>query len=681
MSKYKFILFCKTYKADFKRFILLKKSIDNFNLDNIPFCIVCPKSDIEYIKVNTVTGDETYDILFYTDEEIINNEYENHEQNWYTQQVVKLVFYKKKICDYYLMLDSDCYFIQNFEVKDFFYDQTTIYFPLTGSIKNSTKYASKQVASFNKIKTFLGLDIYYTFVGMPTMFISSVLEDLEKNVLVPKQMTFKDLIQLSPYELVWHNYYVLKKNYNIIVSNPTFKVYNYHRDYIDDVNHGVTIKDLQKEGFLGVCLNNGWVNASIFKPHPFQKIITFYRSFFSKWHFRDTGFRDKLKNNNLFSKALYVRALRKIKNVLFKIINKEISKRKFSLLSQHKKEKKVLIIEPNICHFELLPSRANIFIEMGFFVDIISAKETREYDCFSRFNSSSMQILYLDYEHIVSIWNSKLMKKYEYVVLNTTYDYRRKDLFFNIHPINYLPKKTLILGEHSFTNIKNYSIRLGNKILVGGLNIPQEYKDNPFILPLRAFYLGNIDSNIQKDGVTTIVIPGFNGKSLEFLIKLTSQIVKRGHQNFEFIVVDKHFEDTECYQQKCDDIVPGKIKIAGKVSFETLFEFIESAHFLFSCLDPENENHERYKTISTTGSLQISFASRKPLIIEKSFADFYELTNATSLVYETNNNILNALEEAIEMTNEKYKILAKNIFELGKKLELSTKKQIVQTED
>lgn len=43
MTKYNFVLFCKTYKGDFERFKILKNSIDKFNVENIPFYISCPE--------------------------------------------------------------------------------------------------------------------------------------------------------------------------------------------------------------------------------------------------------------------------------------------------------------------------------------------------------------------------------------------------------------------------------------------------------------------------------------------------------------------------------------------------------------------------------------------------------------------------------------------------------------
>jgi hypothetical protein len=40
---YNLVLFCKTYRNDIDRLLILKKSIDKYNVDKIPFYICVPK--------------------------------------------------------------------------------------------------------------------------------------------------------------------------------------------------------------------------------------------------------------------------------------------------------------------------------------------------------------------------------------------------------------------------------------------------------------------------------------------------------------------------------------------------------------------------------------------------------------------------------------------------------------
>ena len=51
------VLFCKTYNGDIERFKVLKESVDKFNVDKIPFYVVCPKKDKELCAVVIPVGD------------------------------------------------------------------------------------------------------------------------------------------------------------------------------------------------------------------------------------------------------------------------------------------------------------------------------------------------------------------------------------------------------------------------------------------------------------------------------------------------------------------------------------------------------------------------------------------------------------------------------------------------
>jgi len=122
---YNLVLFCKSYIGDLKRIKILKNSID----DNIPFCIVCPKKDLEIFKTELITGKETYPIHLITDEEVIDKlGLYMQKQDWHFQQIIKLGFYKMNLCMHYSIIDSDCYFIQNFYTSDFMHDENTPYF-------------------------------------------------------------------------------------------------------------------------------------------------------------------------------------------------------------------------------------------------------------------------------------------------------------------------------------------------------------------------------------------------------------------------------------------------------------------------------------------------------------------------------------------------------------------------
>ncbi|GHV04407.1 hypothetical protein FACS189485_09730 [Spirochaetia bacterium] len=120
------VIFCKTYSGDIERLVILKKSIDRFNVEKIPFYISCPQKDRLLLETRTVTGKEEYELRFVTDEQILSLD-TDYEQSWYTQQIIKLSFYKLNICNFYINIDSDAYFIKDFFISDFMFNETVPY--------------------------------------------------------------------------------------------------------------------------------------------------------------------------------------------------------------------------------------------------------------------------------------------------------------------------------------------------------------------------------------------------------------------------------------------------------------------------------------------------------------------------------------------------------------------------
>lgn len=181
---YNFVLFCKSYIGDIERISILKNSIDQFNTDNIPFCIVCPLNDIAIFKKKLVNGCEKYPIHIYSDEEVLQRlGIAQLKQSWFSQQIIKLGFYKMRICNHYSILDSDCYFINNFCIADFMYDEKTPYIYIHVNNKSNEEYTY--------IQNYFGRRGYcYDFIHNSQVFSKFILESLEQEILNKQKITF-----------------------------------------------------------------------------------------------------------------------------------------------------------------------------------------------------------------------------------------------------------------------------------------------------------------------------------------------------------------------------------------------------------------------------------------------------------------------------------------------------------
>ncbi|MDD2839595.1 MAG: DUF6492 family protein [Rickettsiales bacterium] len=267
-----FIIFCKSHRKDINRFKVLKETIDNFNEDKIPFYVVCPRVDKE-LFLSLKNGKEGYEYQVITDEEVLGID-KNHKQNWYSQQIVKLSFYKTNIAEHFLIIDSDCYFLRNFKKSDFMANENTPYINLDfGNINFITllfvkeeKIEKDSEGRFvNDTDSFFGLKTKNAGILIPFVASSKVLKEMDIYLAKEKNMTFDDLIKSYPFEMMWYKSYLLKfKPISYEFSHPTFFHVHLQTQYKIYQYLGFTEKILSRN-YIGIVLNNGWTKGNRFK--------------------------------------------------------------------------------------------------------------------------------------------------------------------------------------------------------------------------------------------------------------------------------------------------------------------------------------------------------------------------------------------------------------------------------
>lgn len=256
------ILYTKSYSGDLDRLKVSIESIKKYNKDNIPYYVSVPRSELSLF---TSQIDSTY-VNLVADEDI----YTVNSQNWTTQQIVKSSFWKLGVCDNYVMLDSDSYFIKDFFIRDFMYDTETPY-TVMHEQKDLFQWTSKN-------KALLGFDPYngyvetrkpimetlgrqgrvYDFGPGPIIWSTKVWKSLEENYLLPNSLLFEDLINSVASEFTWYGEYLMvSKEIEIIPVEPLFKFFHYGQQYVDYKQRGFTEEDF-KQNYLGIVMQSNW---------------------------------------------------------------------------------------------------------------------------------------------------------------------------------------------------------------------------------------------------------------------------------------------------------------------------------------------------------------------------------------------------------------------------------------
>ena len=263
------VIFTPSYINDLDRLEILKASVDKFNADKIPFYIVVPQKDLEIIKSKIVTGRESYELKFITDEEVLRSQHEQTD-GWRKQQVKKLAFGDLGISNFYAIIDSDVYFIQDFHISDFMRDKNTPFLLIREVQQTQDKNFAKNY--FNRTGK------NYSFVGPCQIFSKFVLADMKNNFLEKNGLCWSDLIILSPWEYQWYGEYYLKcRIHELLPTTRLVKSFLIQLQYILARYKGYKEEDFIDQGYLAILMQNRHVKDKVYKPVKWAFLIKFIR--------------------------------------------------------------------------------------------------------------------------------------------------------------------------------------------------------------------------------------------------------------------------------------------------------------------------------------------------------------------------------------------------------------------
>ncbi len=263
MDKIVFLL--KTYIDDLEYVKRLILSYKKYNVDNIHLYISAPQSDIipfeKFTNKNiTVISDESV-----TSDLVNDYSVSNIRPGYINQEIIKLAFWEKGICENYLCLDSDGEFIRNFFIKDFMYDSETPYTILVedNELKVDPKYYKEhwfgREKSIRKIQQAIGLDDRRILTCHGFAILSAkVLKSLYENYLLPNKLKYKDLLKISPYEFSWYNMWLQKdKTISIHFREHIFKYFHNKDQHLEYIKKGISLEDISRS-YVGVVINSNY---------------------------------------------------------------------------------------------------------------------------------------------------------------------------------------------------------------------------------------------------------------------------------------------------------------------------------------------------------------------------------------------------------------------------------------
>lgn len=262
---HKLAILLVTYIGDIKYVERLIPNYKKYNVDKIPLYIVTPASDRRAFEkfigdnIELLTEDSVTDNLVH------DNSVRGIRPGYVNQEIIKLAFWGKKLCENYFCMDSDGQFVREFYISDFMYDANTPYTILVEDNELAVepeyykKYWTEREKLIRAIQKEIGLvdNRMLTCHGF-AILSCKVLASLHDNYLVPNNLTYKDLLKISPYEYSWYNMWLQKdKTIDIQFREHIFKYFHHKNHHIEYLQKGVTLDDIAR-GYLGIVINSNY---------------------------------------------------------------------------------------------------------------------------------------------------------------------------------------------------------------------------------------------------------------------------------------------------------------------------------------------------------------------------------------------------------------------------------------
>ena len=253
-------------------------SINQYNVDQIPFYISTTKSDRELLQ--EVLGAEGY--YWVADEDIVSaNPRANLEQyrampGGLSQQIIKAEFWRLGLAENYLCLDSDSKVICDFRQSDFVTHDNVPYTVLhqnkelfqIADNRGRIKVERDLRTEAERVKDLFGRS-GPNFYGAPSPFnwSAKVWQSLDREYLQPQGLTIWDLISAEfPESLIYCETLLKYRAIPVIAIEPLFRVYHYDWQYFLMKRLGETEAKLA-QNYLGLIYQSNWDTDDHLEPY------------------------------------------------------------------------------------------------------------------------------------------------------------------------------------------------------------------------------------------------------------------------------------------------------------------------------------------------------------------------------------------------------------------------------
>ncbi|MBU0730875.1 MAG: hypothetical protein KKE17_01535 [Proteobacteria bacterium] len=269
------VLFCKSYDRDMLRARRMADSVMRFNSDKIPLILSVPEKDLKAFQKCFAN----IPCSFYTDESILaesakkNGPLPKIYPQHLLQQLIKLEFWQLGLCENYLWIDSDSYFLKDFGKNEFFHESGTPYifqkeYNPEEELKRMAYVPSKirerrihdDETLILKFQKYFGNSkpLLKFASAMPIMWSVAVLESFNNDHLKNIGKNIYEFLNDYPCETQIYGEYLHASKIIPIHPRPfLFKTFLYADDFYISQMQGESEYSIAKN-YHGICMQSNW---------------------------------------------------------------------------------------------------------------------------------------------------------------------------------------------------------------------------------------------------------------------------------------------------------------------------------------------------------------------------------------------------------------------------------------
>lgn len=351
--------------------------------------------------------------------------------------------------------------------------------------------------------------------------------------------------------------------------------------------------------------------------------------------------------------------------------------------------KKIMLMEPNPYHNEVMMGIVKYFEDLNYIVDVYIREEVIGQDSFCRYKIKG-NITGYKIKEIPEIFQSDKMKEYDYLFLSSM-EHGENGVLTRFLDENKIEPKTKygVLGMyHTNSHIERFhdqQMQQDHRLFFISNFQTRKYENVGALAPI---YFGENQKKYRKN----------HDKNKMLIIGATENMRMLQEAYWRLSSVERHALEIRCVRQKPHDSLKRKIHrriknflglfapelrtvhdivYLGRLDFEEMYAEIEQADFMLVLLNPDTDEHKHYKVASTSGIRQLILGFSKVSIICNQLADIYDL-NGTSIEFEIG-KLHEALKKAIYMTQKEYKEMVQAVSDRADEIYKESLKNLEKT--